>query len=337
MKLSLEQARILLCSLEDSIQSAVIRSRDESGGRDFAEIAAVTEADTIYQVDKISEEAISEWFEKHWPAEVPVQVVMEGVEDSEPLVFPHGKKVSDTEWKCILDPIDGTRNIMYDKRSAWILGGLAPQKGPKTNLSDIVVAAMTELPTSKHWAADQISGTRGGGREGLVMTRRDLRTGQSTPIHFHLSGKTDCRHGFSSISRFFPEGKGLLGAMEEELWKELYGENTGGSPLVFDDQYISTGGQMYEILVGHDRFLADLRPLVFAKLKKESALVCHPYDICTSILLQEGGAIVEKIDGTPLDAPLDTTSPVAWVAYANAGLAAHIRPVLQKVAKKYLF
>jgi len=30
---------------------------------------------------------------------------------------------------------------MYDKRSAWILAGLAPQRGARTHLGDIVVAA----------------------------------------------------------------------------------------------------------------------------------------------------------------------------------------------------
>ena len=35
--------------------------------------------------------------------------------------------------------------------------------------------------------------------------------------------------------------------------------------------------------------------------------------------------------GAPLDAPLDTTSPIAWVGYANPALAARIGPVLAAV------
>ena len=31
----------------------------------------------------------------------------------------------------------------HDKRSAWVLAALAPQRGPATNLQDIMVAAMT--------------------------------------------------------------------------------------------------------------------------------------------------------------------------------------------------
>ena len=75
----------------------------------------------------------------------------------ETLCFPNGTCPADTKWKCLLDPIDGTRGIMYDKRSAWALSGIAPQRGEATRLSDIVVAAMTELPTTKQWRADQVS------------------------------------------------------------------------------------------------------------------------------------------------------------------------------------
>ncbi len=66
----------------------------------------------------------------------------------------------------------------------------------------------------------------------------------------------------------------------------------GENPLIFDDEYISTGGQLYEILVGHDRFLADLRPLFFEALGLPPKLTCHPYDICTELIAREAGVIV---------------------------------------------
>ncbi len=100
---------------------------------------------------------------------------MEGVEDGDEVTFPQGTPVAKTMFKCILDPIDGTRNIMYDKRSAWALAALAPQRGAKTHLGDIVVAAMTELSTSKQWRSDQLSAVRG---RGVVAEMHDLRTGK---------------------------------------------------------------------------------------------------------------------------------------------------------------
>jgi hypothetical protein len=49
------------------------------------------------------------------------------------------------------------------------------------------------------------------------------------------------------------------------------------------------------------------------------------------MLLEEVGGVVTDARGGPLDAPLDTTSPVAWVGYANAELAARIGPILAEL------
>ncbi len=328
----LEKARKLLCALQVALRDTLIAARAKQG-KSFARVAGVTAADTIYQVDKISEAAIFAWFEKHWPRTWPVELVMEGIEDGETVTFPRGTPVAQTIFKCILDPIDGTRNLMYDKRSAWALAALAPQRGAKTHLGDIVVAAMTELPTSKQWRGDQLSAVRG---RGVVAELHDLRTGRRQALPLRPSKAKNFEHGFASIARFFPEGKALLATLEEELWKQLGVLGKNGGQLVFDDQYISTGGQIYELVIGHDRMLGDLRPPAYAKLKLGSAsLCCHPYDICTALILQEAGGIVEAPDGKPLRTRLDTTSPVAWMGYANLTLARTVRPVLRGLMKKY--
>ncbi len=330
----LHHVRRLLCLLEDTIRDTLIAAR-ASRSADFARVASITAADTIYEVDKISEEAILEWFQAHWPVRWPVELVMEGLE-GEAVTFPGRTPVASTTFKCILDPIDGTRNLMYDKRSAWVLAAIAPQRGRKTHLGDILVAAMTELPTSKQWAADQISGVKGCGPRGLIAERVDVRGGGRCAFAPRPSQATDFKHGFAALARFFPEGKSLLALVEEGLWDALYGLGSNSSPLVFDDQYISTGGQVYELLVGHDRMLGDLRPRAHAKLGLTSSLVCHPYDICTAMLLQEAGGVVETPEGKPLRAPLDTTSAVAWMGYANVELARQVRPVMKRLVKEHL-
>jgi fructose-1,6-bisphosphatase/inositol monophosphatase family enzyme len=328
----LESARKLLCALQDHIRDTLVTARAKSGAS-FAKIAAVTAADTIYQVDKITEDAIFHWFERHWPKAWPVQLVMEGVEDGDEVTFPRGTPVAKTICKCIMDPIDGTRNLMYDKRSAWALAALAPQRGAKNTLADITVAAMTELSTSKMWRSDQLSAVRG---QGVTARAFDLRTRRWSKLAVRPSRATDFEHGFASIARFFPEGKALLGTIEEALWCELGILGKRGGQLVFDDQYIATGGQIYELIIGHDRMLGDLRPLAYAKLGLGGAsLCCHPYDICTALILQEAGGLVEAPDGKPLCAPLDTTAPIAWMGYANPALAKTVRPVLKRLLKKY--
>ena len=265
-----------------------------------------TAADTIYAIDRVADDALLAWFEANWRG---VEVVSEGLE--EPVVVG-----GDPEWTVIVDTIDGTRGLMYDKRPAWCLAGAAPHGG---SLRDITVAAMTELPTAKQGAADQLSGARGGGAR---AERVDLRDGTRQPLTPRPSSAVDLEHGFAGLAKFFVPGKPTLVALEAELFRRL------DARVVFDDEYISSGGQLHELISGRDRFVADLRPLV-----DPEALACHPYDVCTAMLLEEVGGVVTDPWGQPLDAPLDTTSPVAWVGYANEALAARIGPVLAELVE----
>ncbi|MBI2512450.1 MAG: inositol monophosphatase [Opitutae bacterium] len=339
--MNLETARRLLCRLQDSIrddlQRARVRERRRGGGGrgGFARVAAVTAADTIYGIDKVSEATVLRWLERNWPRTTPLELVMEGLEGGEAATtFPRSAPAVATKWKLILDPIDGTRGLMFDKRSAWSLAGLAPQRGVRTTLADIVVAAMTELPTSKGGFADQLSAVRGGG---VRAERVDLRTGKRAKLMPRPSSARDLAHGFASVAKFFPAGKAWLAEIEVRLLREL-----GEGNDVFDDQYLSTGGQLHELIAGHDRFVADLRPIAFARLglggaecgSAGGALACHPYDICTALIAREAGCVVTAPDGKPLRAPLDTTTPVAWTGYANRALARRIAPVLRRVLEK---
>jgi hypothetical protein len=327
--MTLETFRQLLCFLGDTIRERVLQGRRALSPEALATVASHSSADTIYEIDKFGEQAIREWFHTHWPTSEPVEVIMEGPEES--LCFPQGTLRANTKWKCLLDPIDGTRGIMYDKRSAWALAGIAPQGGESTRLSDIVVAAMTELPTTKQWRADQVSAIRGGG---LVARAVNVLDGTTSPLSLIPSSATDFRHGFAWMAKFFPEGRALTAQLEEQLWEELVGIGRDASPTVFDDQYISSGGSFYELLAGHDRMIADLRPLILRRLHLDASLVCHPYDVVTALLLQEAGIIYEHPLGGFPDAPLDTRSGIAWVAYANAALADLARPVLQRILRQ---
>lgn len=326
-----ERARRLLCRLQDAIRTGALAAR-RLGRKRLARIAAVTAADTIYGIDRVSEATVLAWLEENWPRTAPVELVMEGLEGRGAVTFPQGTPVAATRWKLILDPIDGTRGLMHDKRSAWSLAALAPQRGTKNTLADIVVAAMTELPTSKAGFADQLSAVRG---RGLRAERVDLRTGRRVKLRPRPSAAPDVAHGFASFAKFFPEGKAWIAEREERLWRELGVSGAAGGQPVFDDQYLSTGGQLYELLMGHDRFVADVRPIAFARLglTRGAALACHPYDICTALIAEEAGCVVRAPEGGPLRAPLDTTSPVAWAGYANRALARRIGPVLRRILR----
>jgi fructose-1,6-bisphosphatase/inositol monophosphatase family enzyme len=82
-------------------------------------------------------------------------------------------------------------------------------------------------------------------------------------------------------------------------------------------------------MVGHDRFVADLRSVALPALSGVKApLCCHPYDACTALIAREAGVEVTDGRGQPLDAPLDTTTGLSWIGYANRALRVAVEPVL---------
>jgi hypothetical protein len=287
--------------------------------------------DTIYRLDEHGEDALLAHCDA-WGRELPFLLVAEGLPDGA-RIFPEGAPQATLAFTLIADPIDGTRELMYGKRSAWALLAIAPP--PRANwrptLADIVVALQAELPTARAALADVLWAVRGAG---VRAETHDLRTGAVTPFAPQPSCATTLAGGFAAISKFFPGAKEAAARLEEALFRELLGAPTGASPQVFDDEYISTGGQLYELLVGHDRFLADLRPLLHDPREPVARIACHPYDICTALLAEEAGVIVTDARGQSLSAPLDTHTPVAWVGYANAALRAAIEPALQRLLQQ---
>ncbi|MEM7673663.1 MAG: inositol monophosphatase, partial [Verrucomicrobiota bacterium] len=303
---------------------------------DHARVAKTEASDIIYQIDLISEETILTWFEENWIDRPAIHLVMEGIESMGEVIFP--KAAQSAEWICIIDPIDGTRGLMYDKRPAWFIAGMAPIKNPATvpTLSDLQISVMVELPNSKAGYADHFSAIRGCGSEGLACERIQLFDKTVSSITPKPFAGIDLRHGFASFCKFFPEGKILTAEIETAFFQSLDTTVTQGASLIFEDQYISSAGQFYEILMGHDRMIADLRPEVFEKLGLQAILCCHPYDVAGWLILAEAGCVIETPGGDSLNAPLDTTTPVSWVAYANPEMAQALRPKLQQTLRETL-
>jgi fructose-1,6-bisphosphatase/inositol monophosphatase family enzyme len=228
-------------------------------------------------------------------------------------------------WRIIVDPIDGTRGLMYQKRSAWILTGVAPNRGAATSVDDIVLAVQTEIPLVKQHLCDQLWAIRG---EGAGAERLNRLSGERKAFRPRSSQAATIEHGFATISRFFPGARDELAAIDEEIVRGALGPVRHGKAQCFEDQYISTGGQLYELIMGHDRFVADIRPLM------RIGMCCHPYDICTALIARESGVIITDAVGQPLQAPLDVKTDVAWAAYANGRIRNQIEPLLQAALRK---
>jgi len=317
-----------VCALHDLLQARLhadlISQEEAMAERTLDGVADVRGGDTIYAIDVHAEEIIEDFCDAWAREDGPFVLIAEGIEDAGWRVFPEGAREEDARFLMMVDPIDGTRNLMFNKRPAWALTGIAPNHGRGTTLADIEVAVMTELPTTRNLLADRLWAVRG---RGAHRRARNLLDGTWKPLPIRPSGSDSLAHGFSALVKFFPPAKAATAALEERLYARVAPED-GENPVVFDDQYMTTGGQLYELLVGHDRFLADLRPVFFAALGLPPKLVCHPYDICVELIAREAGVPVVDEHGAPLSAPLDIRAPVAWVGYANRTLRERIEPHL---------
>ena len=169
--------------------------------------------------------------------------------------------------------------------------------------------------------------------KGAGGKRVDLRNGDEQSLTFSPSKATTIDHGFASISDFFPGTKVLAGQVMEHLVAQLIGPADVTRATVFEDQYISTGGQFYELIVGHDRFNADLRPIFYRLQKQPEGMCCHPYDCATMLIAREVGVVLTDGLGRPLDGPLDVTSGISWAGYANSQLQRLIEPILSGYLK----
>ncbi|HEV2670095.1 MAG TPA: hypothetical protein VGU74_03315 [Gemmatimonadales bacterium] len=311
-----------ILSVHDSIRDDVV----EACARQTPEQLAATagdDGDTIYAIDRVGEDALVRGLAQLARRE-PLCLIAEGIPRGS-LVLPRGASERDCRWRLLVDPLDGTRGLMYQKRSAWVLTGVAPNRGAETRLSDIVLAVQTEVPLIKQHLSDQLWTIRG---QGLQARRYNRLAGTVDPLTVRPSRADTIAHGFATIVRFFPGARDVLAAIDDEIVQTLV-QPEPKRAACFEDQYASTGGELYELMAGHDRFIADLRPLV-----QPAGLCCHPYDLCTALIAREAGVIITDPTGAAVDAPLDVATDVAWVGYANEALRRAIEPVLQSALRR---
>jgi fructose-1,6-bisphosphatase/inositol monophosphatase family enzyme len=321
--------------LHEIIRDEVVSACENSDLQQLSEVAHEGKEDTFYFIDRISERLITEYFEAEIINIAPVVLIAEGIAENGNIVLPAGTSEKDAEFRIIMDPIDGTRELMYQKRSAWILTGVAPNKGKDTNLQDIEFVVQTEIPLVKQHLSDIVSAYKG---KGIEARRYNRLTGDQKSINLRPSTAQSIEHGFAMIARFFHGARDVLAQIDEEIIRNILGNVQGGKALCFEDQYLSTGGQIYELISGHDRFIADLRPLLENILKERGVnlgLCCHPYDLCTELIAREAGVIVTDENGNPVQAILNVTDNISWIGYANNSIRKQVEPHLINTLKKY--
>jgi fructose-1,6-bisphosphatase/inositol monophosphatase family enzyme len=336
IKAALDPRQLLepLRRIHERVREAVVAECEKAAVEQLAEVSDdESEGDTIYAVDRVSEELLVELFEHELATFAPLVLVAEGIQGGE-LVLPRGTAESDAVWRIVVDPIDGTRGLMYQKRSAWVLTGVAENRGSETDLQEIVLAIQTEIPLVKQHLCDMLWAVRG---EGAHAERFNRLSNERQALALRPSRATSIRHGFAMIARFFPGARDELAAIDEEIVRGALGPVEPGKAHCFEDQYLSSGGQLYELMMGHDRFVADLRPLVETLLNRRGlslGICCHPYDMCTELIAREAGVIVTDQHGELLRAPLRVEPDIAWAGYANDAIRREIEPLLQDALKR---
>jgi hypothetical protein len=321
--------RTLLRTMHERIRAAV-REELESHEKSFLSGEAHHGVgDVSFQIDVRPEEIVTQTFNN---APEAVVVICEGLGRN---VFPAGAREGEAAWCVIVDPLDGSREISYKKRSAWVLSGVAPARSCPT-LADIVWAIQTEVPLVSQTTGLVLTASKG---RPTVLESFDLTTGciAERGRGLHPSTATTVRGGYAVFADYFGGSHMVTARIADLVLDHALGPVGPGEALAFNDQYLSTAGCMYLIACGTYRFYADLRPVaarLLARSGRNVGLCAHPYDLCTYLIAQQAGVLITDPAGAPLSYALATDVECGWVGYANRCIRDEMEaPLLGAIAK----
>lgn len=267
-------------------------------------LAAVVRAeggDHIFGVDSVADRIIVDAIGPSGPlgARWPGTWVMEGFDDPLPVGNGTGP------WRYLCDPLDGTRPLLVDKRSAWVLVGAG--RGA-TTLEQLELSVVVEVPTRRAAYGLMAWADRDGH---LVAVDEDLRDGTVQPVVLSPRRGDELEHSFVTVVRFAPGHGAAIGRWADE---HLAGLTT------FDDLVPCSAGQLMGLASGADAAVFDPRPVL-----APGTMAAHPYDLAGLWVARAAGAVVEALPAGPLDVPLAVDHPVAWAGYANEAVAQRLR------------
>jgi fructose-1,6-bisphosphatase/inositol monophosphatase family enzyme len=255
--------------------------------------------DDVFGVDARADEVLVEALRATCGSRWPGRLVIEGT-DGEVAVGGPGP------WVYLADPVDGTRGYLAGLRSAWVLLGAGRDAG---TLEELEVGAAVEVPTARAAVAMVASADRSGH---LRVEDDDLVLGgPPVALRFRPQSDGELDRRFVTVVRLLAGGHGPIGSWADSVLDGLE---------VYDDLYPCSGGQLMALATGAAAAVLDPRPLLHPK-----GLHTHPYDLAALVVARAAGLVVERLPTGPLDVPIDTTTPVAWAAYANETVAGALR------------
>ena len=278
--------------------------------------------DMSYPLDEEAEEALEE-FGREVGARHPLTLIAEG-----PGIQRYGEEGAGAPLRVLIDPVDGTRSLMHDMRSAWALTGIAPDRGDLTRLTDCVLAVQTELPTTSAGFYHVLWAEKG---KGATIARHAVATGEELERRpFFATEGARIDNGYLCFERFLPVERPLVAEIEARFLTRAIEAFDLSPRLLYDDQYLCSAGQLFLVATGRYRMLADLRGWL-ARTRGIENFTSKPYDLATLLIWREAGVPVLDDDLAPLDAPLDTETRLSVIAFANDELRHKLQPILRAV------
>jgi len=314
--------------LRERTRTALLAALSARDLRPLTRHAARGAGDVTFGLDVPGEACIARWSEELARAE-PLSVLTEdrgwrhlgpgpGGAACELDGFDHGGP------RIAFDPVDGTRNLMFDLRSAWTVVSFAGPGPGLPRFADLEAGLVAELPTSRAASWRLLEAARGGP---ALLSERRLADGASLSaceLHADQSARPD--HGYFPFFRYDPRTRPALAELEAAFFARLQRHEGADLRSVWDDQYISNAGQLVLLALGTYRMVVDARALVGRRLGL-ATVTSKPYDVAGALLCaRAAGAELTRADGSALDFPLDAETPLDFAGYANAATRARLEP-----------
>ncbi len=339
-------AREIRTPVRQALARALAAQRGVSARLDEVTRAVGTGAgDITFAIDVVAEEAVERWFDR-MAAQGPVSLMTEDMgwrhrgPNAEGGVieldgFDHGGP------RIGLDPIDGTRNVMHDLRSAWVVVSFAGPGTGEPRYSDLTYGLVSEIPDSRGAEVRELDAVRGCGAR---LRSLSLGSGEAPseteraddPIQADAEARLD--RGYFPFFGFHPSCRSDVAALGYDVFRRLQEERPAlDLSTVFNDQYISSGGQLALLVLGTYRAIIDAR-VDLGRRTQNPTQTAKPYDMAGAALVAvEAGCVVSGPNGEELDFPLDVTTPVDFAGFHNPATAEamlpHLRAALAQIGR----
>jgi hypothetical protein len=295
--------------------------------------------DETFAIDAACEAAVDRWFERH-ARRAPLSVLTEDRGWRHLGPAPHGvRALADFDHggpRLAVDPVDGTRNVMADLRSAWTVVSACGPGASEPRAADVVHGTLGELPTTNAAFARRLCADAG---RGAWRSAVDFTSGAHSRLLRVCVDERVELEGYLPFFRYDLASRRDATALEVDFLERLVAHEGANARRLFDDQYICSAGQLVLLTLGTYRMVCDPRVLL-AHRRGSPATTSKPYDLAGALLVaREAGSVLAPLAGElhvdargeprPFDFALDATTPVGFVGFHNRATAERLLPHLR--------